>query len=290
MAPILTQKLKSRVESHFGRNCHLLKALERMTHPFSDELIDRICNEWEERWSLEEAGPISLAFFLAEQRAHFSDRGPLVRRLVKYDIERHWSCWCDQIANMDLEAPAGPVLLALTEISRFDAYCSLIDDINDLINFQAEIAAHEFRCRQLYGDAISMLFYKEKYGLELEDFSQCQFRKVRIDFGRSRRASSSFPLRGFNRFGRQRSVDPSDCGVEELPSGNRVIVAGRSEDTVSREHFTVQLLTQTAAVICNHSEINTLRVLTRDELSFGQSILVFFPFAVRLPGRTICFY
>ena len=208
-----------------------------------EEEIKQICDELESHWSFDTSGPIVMTRYLETHGNLFNNDTDAFGWIIKRDMRCTWSWWHDLVAKYSPDDKVESILNILSQITRFDGYVSLMNHLGDTQPMKLDLAQHEVICRQQFGDAIGPIFYKNEYGLKVSNPEKLESRKVYIDLGKTRQAGSPFPLRGISHFGRQRSRDPSDCFVEELAVGNRMVVANRKEVTISREHFSVQLLT-----------------------------------------------
>lgn len=258
----------------------------------TEDEIDSICEKFELHWSEQQAGPSGLCQFMDSNNIKRPYDCGLLVALATVDIERNWLHW-DKYLNDHSDAESLERLLVRFRslptlqlyMDVFDPACKKDAAWTDLILSEAISRAH-------WGDAIGPAYYLHCFGTEIPANASIPRHRLRIHCIGSMNDHEPMlevPLRGLVRIGRQRSKDQSGIGWEELPEGNRVIVADKFERTISREQLTIQILSPQLAVIHNCSSTRTMGGLSDSALESGQSRLVSFPFIIKLPGRKLVF-
>lgn len=256
----------------------------------SESAVDALYEQFEEAWRPESAGPQGVAAFLDECQLGQPRDPEILCDLVEIDIERTWMAWARRLEDVDLADNAAELLQVQQAIAGFAAYRSLFADAAGFDAVKTRLANCESRCREQWGDALGEYHYRELYGICVDVNSDFQPRQVRCVLDRERAADSQvFSLRGLNTFGRRRSYDAADYLSQQTVTGSRTVIAEFTLTSISREHFFVQLLTRDLAVVGHTCKVNPLRLPGRGTLAYKESLLVRFPFSIRLPGRTLRF-
>ena len=262
-----------------------------MMQVLSESQIEDLCEQFDTVWCADSAGLNGILSFLRERDFHCPVDQQTAVNLIEIDLERIWMAWDKKLDRIGLHADAAGLVRALRLIPSFSSYEGLFHDCAEFERSKLDLAVCESICRDQWGDAIGNHYYHEIYDLMIPPNSSVEPRVLRCDFeGHRQKTSPIFPLRGQNLIGRQRSYDASECFFEETSSGNRIVVAGFSDATISRDQFAIQVLSRSLAVVNNRSEINSLRVASYAELGLNQSIVVRYPFSIRLPGRKLYCY
>lgn len=256
----------------------------------SEIAVDVLCEQFEEGWRPESAGPQSVAAFLENCRPRVPRDPEILCDLVEIDIERTWMAWAKQLEDIESAGSAAELLQARQAISGFAAYRPLFADAAGFDAVKSRLASCESRCREQWGDALGQYHYRELYGICIDANPDFQPRQVLCVMDQACRSDSQmFALRGLNTFGRRRSYDPADCFSQQTVTGSRIVIAEFALTSISREHFFVQLLTRDLAVVGHTCKVNPLRLLGHKPLVYKDNLVVRFPFSIRLPGRTLRF-
>lgn len=258
----------------------------------TEDQIDNICERFELHWDLENSGPVYLCQFMESNGLQRPYDRRLLIALITVDIERNWLSWDEYVNRQSNTEVLGSLLERFHALPTLQRYKQALEitstndpDWLDLILSEAIARAH-------WGDAIGPAYFRHHFDTDVPDNACCPRHRLRVYSVCSMDSlepTIEVPLRGLVRIGRQRSTDCLGVGWEELPEGNRVIVADKFERTISREQLTVQILNPQLAVIHNCSSSPTMGGLSDSALESGQSRLVSFPFIVKLPGRKLVF-
>ncbi|WP_442508553.1 hypothetical protein SH528x_000077 [Novipirellula sp. SH528] len=253
--------------------------------------IDQLCERFEDDWEIDSAGPTGIAAFLFANGIDSPVDPIIARHFIEVDLERCWMAWGKRIDSLDSDSITDGLAEALRRIPDFTQYASLMADGEVRHSIEADLAHCECRCREQWGDAIGPFHYEKVYGIVLAPNSEISSRQIRCDIdGHREKTAACFPLRGRNTFGRKRSFERVPCCVIEKPEGNRIVIAGFTEATISREHFSLQILNPNRVIVTNHCKINPLRVMGHNDLHFQHEMLLSYPFSIRLPGRVLRFF
>jgi hypothetical protein len=255
----------------------------------SAQKIDELCELYESQLTSNVCGLESIRSFLNQRDAMHRSARELVINLVQIEIERSWMAWSKNLQKNWTSYKPEEVRGGLLAVPRIESYSPILGSITDRKENFAELALTESMCRDQWGDAIGPVHYQHYFGVCVPASSTAYSKQARCVFDDLSRPSQVFLLRGLNQFGRQRSKDVAPCFIEENPDGNRIVIAHRLEDEISRMHFSVLLLDPAFALIKNESRINDIQIAFQGNLATECSQILKFPFAIKLPGRTLHF-
>ena len=256
----------------------------------SEQRIDDLSEEFESCWDFKTAGHVGLLNFLASQELEAQVDRRLAVVLIQVDIERSWMAWSKHVEKIGNETDAVQLIEQLSQMPSIDKYSDLFRSQSEFTDSLDELASCEFACRSQWGDSIGSRYYEHHFGISITDSDQSQLRQVRCEFDPSlRNANVAFPLNGKNALGRQRSTDKLSSFVEQLPDGNRIVVADRLDAEISRNQLDVRLLTHKYAIATNVSSVNPVLVSDFTKLQPSEGRLLSFPFSIGLPGRKLFF-
>lgn len=248
--------------------------------------IRDICESFVQHWDSDLACVERVSSFAANctdgSLQHACD---MIHELSKCDLDQAWRHWAQSLEHSKLTVnhqtildlfPQLPTALDYEEMRC--AQCRTPDKLLELVHCEAQ-------ARSRWGDAIGPLYYREKYGAEIEP-SEVKTRTLTIKFapqlGRSR-PDIITPLRGTIHVGR--SSQPTQCiGACEDATGISLVIAEPHERQISRTQLRIQLLTPNYALIFNSATTESHFGTRVDQLPAGQFRLVSFPFMVKLPG------
>jgi len=254
--------------------------------------IDAFSEQFEEHRAQGNSGPESIKQFLQSVGVCAANCSPLLCELIQIDAQYSWMAWEKLLSRNFDQLNVKDVLDQFEKLPRFESYLPLVIDSADASQILPALAEREAKDRDEWGDAIGCVYFALKHGLQIPANRQHAPNLLRCDLDGSTHGHSSagFRLRGRTLVGRQRSTDNEESFCEQLMDGNRIVVANRFEAKISREQLAVQLLTPAHAAITNLSAINPVVLAAGDVIAPGESMLVKFPFVVRLPGRRLLFY
>jgi hypothetical protein len=253
--------------------------------------IDELCENYEDFRTPDNCGPGSIHKFLENMNLQHSVQPFLMSELIQIDIQLNWMSWDKNLARLLENSEVSKVLQALLKIPRMTDYIwfdlqhpSILE--HDVLLKMAEC---EMESREQWGDAIGATYYKSKFGILLPRDPHCPIVNLacRSDETSRFREVASFSVRGMTVFGRQRSTDPDELLEEESAEGNRIIVACKTDATISREQLAVQVLSRRYAIVTNLSNVNAVDVEGVGPLQPANSIVVAFDFSVRLPSKRL---
>ena len=242
-------------------------------------------------WLDTACGPDSIRNILKNAGHWPTDCTELLSELIQIDIDRIWMSWNKILPKLAEKASASEILEAFQLLPRLENYFDQCLPGMSPIQF-GELANREFRARTSWGDAIGPAHYEQDFGLVVSAKPHQTPCLVRCDVDGSShfQMNEAFPLRGRTILGRQRSRDTGSYLLEELPAGNRIVIAGRVESKISREQLAVQALTPSYALISNLSSINPVVMSSGCLVETNTSKIAEFPFLIQLPGRRLHFY
>jgi len=210
--------------------------------------------------------------------------------LITIDIERSWMAWNRWLPTRHTDANPDQVMMVFDFLPTMEAYIELLGDVSPKAGYWNDIAESEYAARHEWGDSIGVEHYRRKFGLELRCDMAKSTHHVRIGW-RSRHEgvadTQSFPLRGRLTIGRRRSCDPIDQRLFEFLDGQRLVVAERTENNISREQLWVQLLNPKLAAICNTG--NSPMEFSKNLLPSNKKTLAEFPFTIEIDGKKLFF-
>lgn len=250
------------------------------------------CESYRSQWQHDAGGPAGIAqYFGGVSKVADVDQHALAE-LIQVDIELAWSHWSTNAEELVRHSITPDDLLELwKQLPWFQLYAVLFRNPDDMMPYWARLANAEANCRDRFGDAIGSQYYQHNFEVETVNLVRRPRRLLRCDFERNEEYSQVlYPLRGRSEIGRQRSRDKEPYFCENLPNGNRIVVASRNESEVSREQLTLQLMTPTVAIITNQSQVNSIRLSPDNVLRPGAKACAIFPFTVQIPGRRLSCY
>ncbi len=267
--------------------------------------FNTLCDRFESIWNFETSGAASIRQFLETCAGGLlpdsDELSRLVSELVQIDIERWWMSWQQKVESSVAQATPAEILELFNQRATLENYLELLPHAPSNTAFWQKLAECEVNARDRWGDKISGAYFKHRFGVTLlaglgertlsSYPSNPKIFAIRDGVHRaSENSASRLPVCGLTLFGRQQPFDAADWMVQELAHGNRIVIAGREESTISREQLSLQLLTPDFAILTNLSKVNPFIILPNRILATGQSVFVRFPTAVKLTGRTICCY
>ncbi len=237
-------------------------------------------------------GPQSIREFLLHHQVDVATRELLVSDLIEIDLQLSWMQWDKSIGNRIESTSAEVIDTEFEQIPRLDSYASLLGVPPENTQTWRRIAKCEMDARYAWGDAIGPPWYKSQYGIGFQSDSLFEPNVVQCKWENTEAAVSNarYALRGRSIIGRQRSCDRYSSFSEELPTGNRIVVADLRDPKISREQLAVKLLNRKCALVRNLSELNPVMIVANGLLEPQQSQIVKFDFSIRLPGRRLYFY
>ncbi len=260
--------------------------------PCKPEVIEELSERYERFRNASRKGPSSIDDFLVANHVGHADPR-LISELVQIDIQLNWMSWDKQLANLVGRASPEQIHHSLESIPKLHDYKQLVQGQPGTADFSAFQAAAqcEMEARNSWGDAVGLFYYSSKYRLELaaDRYHRPICLTYAIDGTSLGRDTPKFELRGRTVIGRQRRKDPLSLFCEQLPLGNRIVVANHADNKISREQLTVQLLNRRYAVVSNLSTLNPVIIANIGTLGSNQSIIMPFDFSVRLPCRRLHF-
>lgn len=260
-------------------------------------VIDRLCESYEEFRSPTNNGPKSIENFLSRLH-HGSEREQandpsLLSELIQIDMQLNWMQWERNLGTLVEQSQATIIRQQMAAIPRLPDYTCLIDQESNPRFMDAIIAtAHcEMEARDRWGDAVGPIFYKAKYAIDLSPNSRHEHVSMTC---RKKGAGlqSEFPtftIRGITSIGRRRSHDAEEFSQTELAEGNRIDIAHRSDDLISREQLTVELLSPKYTIVTNRSALNPVLVANAADLAPGQTTILAFNYILKLPRLRLHF-
>lgn len=253
--------------------------------------IDELSQQFEEFRSSDRNGPQAINGFLSGiDEGTRSDPG-LVTELVQIDIQLNWMTWDKNIVELVGHTDLNVIRSRFNSIPRLDDYVMLRMGQAGSAEFCAfqSAAQCEMEARNSWGDAIGLFYYNSKYGLELAPDRHHRPNRLicSIDGSSLGRDSPNFSLRGRTVIGRQRQRDPQELFLEQLTEGNRIIIASKLDNRISREQLVVELLNCQYAIVTNLSSQNAVVIANTGTLEPTRSAVLPFDFSIRLPGRRL---
>ena len=256
----------------------------------SEQTIDVLSEKFESCWDFETAGPVGILNFLAAEELELQVDQRLAVVLIQVDIERSWMAWSNHVEKKGKETNPTQLIEQLSQMPSIDKYSSLYRSQSEFMDSLDELANCEFACRSQWGDSIGSRYYEHHFDISIKVPSQAKLRHLACEFDPSlRNANVAFPLNGKNAIGRQRSTDKFTLFAEQLPDGNRIVIADRLEAEISRNQLEVRLLTHKYAIATNVSIVNPVLLSDYTKLQPSECRLLSIPFSVGLSGRRLVF-
>jgi len=256
----------------------------------SEQRIEDLSEKFESCWSFTTAGPGGLVDFLAVEELEAQVDRRLAVVLIQVDLERSWMAWCNHVAELSKETDAAHLNEELSQMPSIDKYSGLFHSQLEFTDSLDELSHCEFACRSQWGDSIGSRYYEHHFDIAIRNSGQVKLRQVLCEFDPSFKSTNvAFPLNGRNTIGRQRSTDKHSTFVEQLPDGNRIVIADRREAEVSRNQLDVRLLTPKYAIATNVSNVNPVLLSDFTKLQPSECRLLSYPFSIGLPGRRLVF-
>lgn len=259
----------------------------------NDSAIDQLSEAYEEYRTPDRMGPLSILQFLQEQ-GNVADPSPrLISDLIQIDIQLNWMAWEKRLPEIVESSNPADLRNRFLQIPRLENYLDVPPWSGCWRNRRAfeAIARCEMESRNSWGDAIGPSYYAAKHGLRLPPDPHHSPNVVFCYFDGSSDGKEvfKFEFRGRTIIGRQRSVDLKQLFCDELPDGNRIVIAGRLELKISREQLLIELLSKRYAIVTNLSSINPLVTVGSGVLGPQCSEVLRIPFGLRLPNRRLSF-
>jgi hypothetical protein len=236
-------------------------------------------------------GPQSIREFRNHYLREIPSAELIVSELIEVDLQLSWMQWDKHLANRPESISADEVAAEFARIPRLEDYAFLVGSPPANTEPWRTIAKCEMEARYAWGDAIGPVWYMSQFGIQLkaDDYFEPSFVHCKSEGSDIASSSPRFLLRGRTIIGRQRSRDQCSCFSEELPTGNRIVVASHRDPKISREQLAVQLLNPQYALVTNLSNLNPVMLVSFGLLEPRQSQVVKFDFSIRLPGRRLYF-
>lgn len=260
-------------------------------------VIDRLCESYEEFRSPTNSGPKYIESFLS-YLPHGLDRDQandpsLLSELIQIDMQLNWMRWERNLRTLVDQSDASIVRKQMAAIPRLPDYTCLInqESSSDSIEAITATAQCEMEARDRWGDAVGPVFYKAKYGLEVS--SKWPHENVVMTCRKKGAGLQSefptFTIRGTTNIGRRRSQDAEEFSQNELAEGNRIDIAHRFQDLISREQLTVELLSPKYTIVTNRSALNPVLVANGADLAPGQTTILALNYILKLPHLRLHF-
>lgn len=276
------------------------------------ETMDSLAEKFDDHWEPHAKGSDFLSAFLdrtvwrtggakpASEDHPADEDAELLADLIGIDIERSWQWWKKEVqrtweagrAARTLPKPTvvPELLMRFAELPGMEDYDQLTQSFSLSRDTRRKIAQSECDARYHYGDSIGPPYFASRFGLEVEpptDYSVVLVSRTLLPTEAEPDPRDYF-LRGRSILGRQRSVDPTPRVCEERTLGNRLAIAPRWENIISREHLAIQLLSPDYAILTNISSKNNVEILGTDTevrrrvLKPTESLLLDFPFVTEI--------
>jgi len=255
--------------------------------------IDQLSEAYETYRTADRSGPLSVTQFLQQHVRGANPSPSLISELVQIDIELNWVAWEKRLPAMVENLDFDTLRENFLRIPRLDDYLEipLLKVVSQNQPSLEAIARCEMESRNHWGDAIGPAYYLSKYGMRLPRESCHSPNSVfcYFDGSSSENRIFKFEYRGKTIIGRQRSSDIKELFCEELPDGNRIVIASRFEARISREQLRVELLNKRYAIVSNLSSVNPVVTVGLGVLGPKRSEILRIPFGLRLPDRRLSF-
>jgi len=195
----------------------------------------------------------------------------LIESLIEVDIERVWMEWRTKISKQPQDHSAADWLGQLLVVPRLVDYVTAISKHSIDFSVTESLLRTEYRARQEWGDA-------PRWDIALSAWPNLPKLPGKPARHRVEVRSKEFPFpRAFDlcdstEFGRQRTNDDQFGVIVHADCGSRTINAPRTNDTISRRQFKVQILSANHAILTNLSQTNSLPIGTTKTLAFEECL------------------
>jgi len=244
--------------------------------------LDAQCELYEDNWKSNRSGPEAVVAFALESLQPTDARLPLLLEpLIEVDIDRVWMDWRTKVSNHNQEHSPAEWCEQLALVPKLRDYLAAIATRN--VNFSAteSLLRKEYDARQTWGDAPRWDIVDSPWPNWSKLIRKPARHRVEIQ-------STEFPiprifdLCGLTEFGRQRSTDEESGAIVHEASVSRVIISNRTDATISRRQFRLQILSGNHAILTNLSQTNPLPINAAMMLESEAMAIVELPFAFRI--------
>ena len=238
-----------------------------------DDLLHlaRICTEFENNWE-QANGPVEILNLVKQNRAG----SHVALELATIDLERNWRAFSNHLLNsLQSNQPPDPNEHSVA-FPGWRAYLEKLDCLHELAE---SLQLAEWQIRHQYGDAPSRKCFPELADDKRSDHSITI--TIRSDNQDVFRANLSTPVE----LGRQMDGEPDPVSI--LDKGRRrVVVARKSDRTISRRQATIRVVADKVLSVENNSRNRSFTVASGRAFGLpvviapGESSLVLSPLTV----------
>lgn len=214
------------------------------------------------------------------------DEMDFIAEICQISLELSWLRWPDRLCAFAEKISPDAVFGKFQDLPRARDFAALASRTPGG-EWLASLYQSEFRLRAACGDYPSRHHFSRNAGIPIPSQRLPNPRRIVGDF---RFAGLNMELHGYSLFGRKRSFDPDGQLLHEHPHGQRINVAPARELRVSREQFTVRVLSPEFAIVQNISRTNPLCIAgEKQALNLGEAKILRFPFVIILPNGSLRF-
>lgn len=187
----------------------------------------------------------------------------ILARAIAIHCQYCWQQWGKFIELAVGDRPAEYFVEILSRIPRLNDYLDAFNLSPKFLKHYYGLVEQEYYNRSHYGDGVSIEYYEIKYGIQVNPIATITKIKFQPNANQASTQSHRFDFVGEISIGRQRRGEPQPTYLTSSNLHQRLIIARRDENLVSRYQMMLQRLSPHFVAITNTSEQIPLRCQSR---------------------------
>ena len=205
----------------------------------------------------------------------------ILARAIAIHCQHCWHQWGKFIELATDDRPAQYFIETLNRIPRLNDYLDAFNLSPKFLKQQHGLVEQEYYYRNHYGDGVAAEYYEIKYGIQVTPIPSITKLKFQPNANQPSPQSHQFDFVGEISIGRQRRGEPQPTYLTSSNLHQRLIIARRDENLVSRYQMMLQRLSPNFVAITNTSEQLPLRCQSR-QIPPGEQRLIKLPAVISI--------
>lgn len=202
-------------------------------------------------------------------------------RAIAIHCQHCWHQWGKFIELATDDRPAQYFIETLNRIPRLNDYLDAFNLSPKFLKNHQVLVEQEYYYRNHYGDGVSAEYYEIKYGIQVTPIPSITKLKFQPNANQLSPQCHQFDFVGEISIGRQRRGEPQPTYLTSSNLHQRLIIARRDENLVSRYQMMLQRLSPIFVAVTNTSEQLPLRCQSR-QIPPGEQRLIKLPAVISI--------
>jgi len=205
----------------------------------------------------------------------------ILARAIAIHCQHCWHQWGKFIELATDDRPAQYFIDSLSRIPRLNDYLDAFNLSPKFLKHHHGLVEQEYYYRNHYGDGVAAEYYEIKYGIQVPPIPSITKLKFHPNANQPSPQYHQFDFVGEISIGRQRRGEPQPTYLTSSNLHQRLIIARRDENLVSRYQMMLQRLSPNFVAVTNTSEQLPLRCQSR-QIPPGEQRLVKLPAVISI--------